>query len=225
VTAQVQGSARALLLDLDGTLLDTAPDMGAALNALRSECSLPPLAAATIRPHVSHGARALVQLAFAEASPARFERLRLRFLVLYAQVLSRDTVPFAGALDFLAELDRAGVPWGIVTNKPASLTGPLLRAQGLAARAACVVSGDTLAQRKPHPAPLLHAAGALRLAPAECLYVGDARRDIEAGRAAGMRTLIASYGYLEPGEDTSGWGADGELGSLAEARAFLALAP
>lgn len=199
----------ALLLDLDGTLLDTAPDMGGALNRLRAEHGLEPLPAAQIRPAVSHGAMRLVALGFPDASGERFEALRLRFLALYAANLALGTRLFAGFEAVLASLEARGLPWGIVTNKPGWLTDPLLAALGLAGRAACTVSGDTVAERKPHPLPLLHAAGLIGVEPAHCVYVGDAERDIQAGRAAGMTTLVAAYGYLAIDEDPRRWQPDG----------------
>ncbi len=155
--------ASALLLDLDGTLLDTAPDMGGALNLLRAEHGLEPLPAATIRPVVSHGAMRLVALGFPEAAGDDFETLRLRFLDLYAANLAVGTRLFPGFDAVLDRLEAQGLPWGIVTNKPGWLTDPLLAALGLDRRAACAVSGDTLAERKPHPLPLLHAAGTVFL--------------------------------------------------------------
>jgi phosphoglycolate phosphatase len=188
----------AVLFDLDGTLLDTAPDMGGALNALRSEAGLPPLPAASIRPWVSHGAAALVRLGFGDCAPARFEELRLRFLQLYATRLARETALFEGGAALLEALESAGVPWGIVTNKPGWLTDPLLAALGLDRRASVVVSGDTLPEKKPHPAPLLHAAARIGRAPGRCVYVGDAERDMLAAQAAGMPAVLAAFGYIEP---------------------------
>lgn len=213
----------ALLLDLDGTLLDTAPDMGGALNRLRAEHGLEPLDAATIRPVVSHGAMRLVSLGFPGAAGDEFERLRLRFLDLYAQNLAIGTRLFPGFEDVLALVEARGLPWGIVTNKPGWLTDPLLAALGLAGRAACIVSGDTLAERKPHPLPLLHAADVIGVAPGRCLYVGDAERDIQAGRAAGMVTLVAAYGYLSSEDDPGRWSPDGIVHSPVELPAWLAL--
>jgi 2-phosphoglycolate phosphatase len=214
VNARARG--RALLLDLDGTLLDTAPDMAAALNALRREHAREPLPFATIRPHVSRGGAALVRLGFADAAPAEHERLRRRFLDLYRDALDAGTRLFPGFDAVLAELERAGIPWGIVTNKPGWLTAPLLASLGLATRAACVVAGDTLAKRKPHPEPLLHAATLAHRAPTECVYVGDTERDIIAGRAAGMRTVAVRYGYLAAGEDPAAWQPDGIVDRPAE---------
>lgn len=199
----------ALLLDLDGTLLDTAPDMGGALNLLRAEHGLEPLPAERIRPVVSHGAMRLVALGFPDASGQRFEELRQRFLALYAENLALGTQLFPGFEAVLANLEARDLPWGIVTNKPGWLTDPLLAALGLDGRAACTVSGDTVAERKPHPLPLLHAASLIGVEPARCVYVGDAERDIQAGRAAGMTTLVAAYGYLASDEDPRRWQPDG----------------
>jgi len=199
----------ALLLDLDGTLLDTAPDMGGALNRLRGESGLAPLPAAVIRPVVSHGAMRLVKLGFPQAEGDEFERLRLRFLELYSQFLAVDTQLFPGIEAVLAELEERAIPWGVVTNKPGWLTDPLMAALGLDRRAACIVSGDTVAERKPHPLPLLHAAERIGLAPSDCLYVGDAERDIQAGRAAGMTTVVAAYGYISSDDEPERWDPTG----------------
>jgi phosphoglycolate phosphatase len=206
----------ALLLDLDGTLLDTAPDMGGALNLLRKEHGLEPIPAATIRPVVSHGAMRLVALGFPDATGPEFERLRLRFLDLYAANLAVGTRLFPGFDAVLETLEERGVPWGIVTNKPGWLTDPLLAALGLDRRAACAVSGDTVAERKPHPLPLLHAASLIGVQAERCVYVGDAERDIQAGRAAGMTTVVAAYGYLASGEDPRGWEPHGVVGTPLE---------
>lgn len=199
------GGHSALLLDLDGTLLDTAPDMGGALNRLLEENGLAPLPASAIRPVVSHGSARLVSLGFPTATGDEYERLRLRFLDIYALNLADHTRLFPGAEALLAELERLGLPWGIVTNKPGWLTDPLLQALDLDGRAACVVSGDTLPERKPHPLPLLHAASVIGIAPGRCVYAGDAERDIQAGRAAGMTTVVASYGYISAEDDPRSW--------------------
>ena len=199
----------ALLLDLDGTLLDTAPDMGGALNRLRAEHGREPLPDASIRPVVSHGAMRLVALGFPEAAGAEFERLRLRFLEIYAANLAIGTRLFPGFEAVLATLESRGLPWGIVTNKPGWLTDPLLEALDLGRRAACAVSGDTVSERKPHPLPLLHAARLLGVDAERCVYVGDAERDIQAGRAAGMTTVVAAYGYLSEDDDPLRWDPHG----------------
>ena len=212
----------ALLLDLDGTLLDTAPDMGGALNLLRAEHGLEPLPANVIRPVVSHGAMRLVALGFPEATGDAFEALRLRFLELYAANLAVGTRLFPGFDDVLESLESRGLPWGIVTNKPGWLTDPLLAALGLDRRAACAVSGDTVAERKPHPLPLLHAARLVGVEPAQCVYVGDAERDIQAGRAAGMTTVVAAYGYISAEEDPRQWQPHGVVTSPDELLQWMA---
>lgn len=203
-----------VLFDLDGTLLDTAPDMGRALNRLLLEHARAPLPAERIRPVVSHGAAGLLRLGFAVGPhDPGFDRLRTRFLDLYRTALALETRLFPGMDVVLEVLDVRAIPWGVVTNKPASLTEPLLAELGLARRAACIVSGDTLAERKPHPAPLLHACRRIGVAPAGCLYVGDAERDVEAGRQAGMVTLVAGYGYIDAADRPGDWGASGLLES------------
>lgn len=212
---------RGVLFDLDGTLIDTAPDMIDSLNQLRREEGLEPLPYALARTQVSHGSSGLVRLAFPGTEPVRFEQLRERFLALYNDRVARDTQLFDGAAEVLEALETAHRPWGIVTNKPTFLTTPLLLAIGLGLRAGCVVAGDTLPERKPHPAPLLHAAELLGLDPTDCLYVGDAERDIQAARAAGMPVLLASYGYLGPDDRPEAWGADGEIDSLRDLLTWL----
>jgi phosphoglycolate phosphatase len=209
-------SIDAVLFDLDGTLLDTAPDMAAALNALLTEEGSPEIPFLDVRSHVSHGGTALVRLGFPLASDDEFERLRARLLKLYRAQIPRATRLFDGLAGVLDELERQHVPWGVVTNKPGWLTEPLLAALGLATRAGCVVSGDTVAERKPHPLPLLHAARLMGLEPLRCLYIGDAERDVRAAKAAGMRTLIARYGYLGPNDQPHEWRADGMIDEPGE---------
>jgi phosphoglycolate phosphatase len=212
---------RGVLLDLDGTLLDTAPDMAAALNRLRAENGRAALDPGVIRPHVSHGAAALVRLGFPDVSEDEFQRLRERFLLVYASDIARATAVFPGFEAVLAALEAARVPWGVVTNKQTSLTTPLLEHMRLTQRAACVVCGDTVGQRKPHPAPLLHAAGLVGLEPRECVYVGDAERDVQAGRAAGMHTLIALFGYLGEHDRPELWQADALIQEPGELLGWL----
>jgi phosphoglycolate phosphatase len=205
------GSLRGVLLDLDGTLLDTAPDMADALNRLRADEGLENLPFERIRPHVSHGALRLIRIGFGDPEPERFESLRGRYLDIYRQGLANRTRLFDGFDEVLATLERSGIPWGVVTNKPGWLTVPLLEQLGLASRSACIVAGDTLPERKPHPLPLLHAAGLLGLEPRACLYLGDAERDVQAARNAGMIPLVAGFGYLDEGEDPAAWRPDGIL--------------
>jgi 2-phosphoglycolate phosphatase len=202
---------RAVLFDLDGTLLDTAPDMVGALNALRLERQLAPLPYAAIRSLVSHGAARVVKAGFPEADAETAPGLQKRFLEIYRGALSRETRLFAGMDEVLDELANLGIKSGIVTNKPAWLTEPLLMELGLSKRFACVVSGDTVAERKPHPLPLLHAAALAEVSPGECIYVGDAERDVQAAHAAAMPALVANYGYLRADEDSSRWGGEGYL--------------
>jgi 2-phosphoglycolate phosphatase len=206
----------AVLFDLDGTLLDTAPDMAAALNALRKLEGMAPLPFEAIRPHVSHGAARLIQIGFACSSGSRFDALRQRFLDLYRSDIASGTRPFEGLEEVLVELERRGIAWGVVTNKPGWLTDPLMAALGMDRRAACVISGDTLSERKPHPLPLLHAANLLAAEPGDCIYVGDAERDVQAGRAAGMRTLVAAFGYLSDDDDPTSWSADAIVNHAGE---------
>ena len=205
-----------MLLDLDGTLLDTAPDMATALNRLLAEQDQPPLPFAAIRPQVSHGSNAVVRAGFPAADSEHFERLRARFLELYSACLAEQTRPFPGFDAVLDELDARGIPWGIVTNKPAFLTLPLLAALQMQQRVGCVLSGDSLPERKPHPRPLLVAAQQLGIPPAQCLYLGDAERDITAARAAGMIALGAGFGYLGTEDQPQTWGAAAWLDSPAE---------
>jgi len=202
---------RAVLFDLDGTLLDTAPDMVGALNALRREHSLAPLPYEAIRNVVSHGAARVVKAGFADADADTLLRLQQRFLEIYRGALSRETRLFPGMDAVLETLAGWKIKSGIVTNKPAWLTEPLLVELGLRARFACVVSGDTVAERKPHPLPLLHAAALAEVSPSECIYVGDAERDVQAAHGAAMPALVANYGYLRADEDSTAWGGDGYL--------------
>ncbi|MEO8444120.1 MAG: phosphoglycolate phosphatase [Gammaproteobacteria bacterium] len=204
----VTGLPAAVLFDLDGTLLDTAPDMIDALHVICAEEGLAPVPYARARGFVSNGAVGLLRLAFPAFDPQRDTALHQRFLERYAARLAVGTRLFPHLDTLLDDLDRAAVPWGIVTNKPQHLTEPLLAALGLNLRAACTVSGDTLTERKPHPRPILFALEQLAIDPAKSVYVGDARRDIESGRAAGTITVAVRYGYVEPGQDPWSWGAD-----------------
>ncbi len=204
---------RTVLFDLDGTLADTAPDLARALNELLAEEGRAALPYERIRPVVSHGSPGLLKLGFGlSAKDKDYARLRERLLALYAEDICRETRLFDGMTDVLAGLAARGMNWGIVTNKPAFLTEPLVQALKLAHPPVCVISGDSTANRKPHPEPMLLACQkAGRTAP-ECLYVGDAERDIEAGREAGMPTLVALFGYIDAHESPGNWGADGMIG-------------
>jgi len=213
---------RAVLFDLDGTLVDTAPDLGYALNLQRAQHGLPPLADEIIRPQASHGARGLLGVGFdLQPDDLPFARMREEFLQLYADNICRHSRPFPGILDLLAELDARGLKWGVVTNKPARFTEPLMSILDLAERAACIVSGDTCPQPKPHPAPMLAAAELCGAAPAQCLYLGDAERDIQAARAAAMPALVAAWGYLDSADQPHTWGAHAQIHHPLETLDYL----
>ena len=216
-------SLHAVLFDLDGTLLDTAPDMGGALNELRAEHDLarwpPPRSVIGCRT----GPRRWCGSASARPTPERFEALRLRFLEIYASRLAHETTLFEGGAALLDALDAEDIPWGIVTNKPGWLTDPLLEALALRARARVVVSGDTLPEKKPHPQPLLLAAGRLGRRPGACAYVGDAERDMLAARAAGMHGVLATFGYLDPAPPWNEWPCVATITRLGELLPWLRL--
>lgn len=198
----------AVLFDLDGTLIDTALDMvGVLLEQLRDE-GRDPIDFELARSNVSHGSAGLINLAFPDVSNKEHERLRTDYLNRYEAAVCVNSVLFPGLDSLLDTLEEATVPWGIVTNKPARMTAPLLAALGLSSRAACMISGDTIPERKPHPAPMLLACEKTGVAPHNTVYVGDAARDIEAGKAAGMFTIAASYGYVPADDDPEAWGAD-----------------
>lgn len=204
----VSAEPEAVLFDLDGTLLDTAPDMIRALNELCAEEDVHGVAYDHARCFVSNGAVGLLRLAFPDFDPLRNPALHRRYLERYADNLARETRLFPHFDILLNMLEQAAVPWGVVTNKPGHLTEPLMAAMGLSRRSACTVSGDTLPERKPHPRPILFALETIGANPAQSIYVGDARRDIEAGRAAGTTTVAALYGYVEPGQNPADWDAD-----------------
>jgi phosphoglycolate phosphatase len=204
----------AVLFDLDGTLADTAPDLAAALNELRATRGMVALPLAQLRPWASHGARGLLGAGMGIApDAAEYPQLRDAFLDFYASALCVETTLFGAVDDVLAEIEARGMRWGIVTNKATRFTLPLLDALGLSARAHAVVCGDTTPHAKPHPAPLLAAAQRLRTPTARCVYVGDAERDVTAGVAAGMHTLVARYGYITSAETPDAWPADGSIDS------------
>ena len=213
---------RTILFDLDGTLLDTAPDLADALNTVLVENQRSPLPLDDIRPAVSHGGVALVRLGFnMERSNPAFEDLRERLLEVYRENISRRTQPFPGISELLDNIEQRGLNWGIVTNKPGWLTEPLLQDLDLFNRAACVVSGDTLDERKPHPAPMLHASRLANSRPEQCVYIGDARRDIEAGNNAGMQTLVALFGYLQEEDDPHTWNANSMIDQPQDLLAWM----
>jgi 2-phosphoglycolate phosphatase len=198
---------QAVLLDLDGTLIDTAPDMVAALNQLLREQGAAPAPYGIARNQVSNGAAGLLRLGLGPKA-ATDPLLRQRYLDIYSKNICINSYIFNGLQSFFELISSSDLRWGVVTNKPGWLTEPLLAKLAPWPPPGCVVSGDTLPDRKPHPAPLRLAAQQLGIADDGCVYVGDSARDIEAGRAAGMRTIAASYGYIAPGEDHRAWQAD-----------------
>jgi N-acetyl-D-muramate 6-phosphate phosphatase len=214
-----------VLFDLDGTLADTAPDMTSALNELLCEQGRKPLPFDMVRNHVSRGAAGVLRVAFGvDLADAELESLRERFLQLYAANLCVETCVFPGMHEVLAHIEALGSKWGVVTNKPAWLTDRLIEALGLTARTACVISGDTTDQKKPHPKPLLHACACCGVEAERCVYIGDDPRDIQAAKAAGMASLVAVYGYIGEEQDPYAWGADGVLEDIAELPIWLRLA-
>ena len=216
-TAPAGPGIRTVLFDLDGTLLDTAPDLADALNVVLEEQGRTPLPFNDIRPVVSRGGIALIALGFGlQPGDEQFEDLRTRLLKAYRANISRKTRPFPGMLKVLDQLEARDINWGVVTNKPGWLTDPLLRDLELFDRAACIVSGDTLDERKPHPAPMLFACERAGSLPAECVYIGDARRDIEAGQNAGMHTLVALFGYIPAEDEPHAWQADAAISTPGE---------
>lgn len=202
------GFPRAALFDLDGTLLDSAPDMLATVNRMRTARDMPPMALSALRPCVSKGARAMSAVAFPDLPPDQAATLVPEFLDIYRQELGRHSRPFDGVEEMLAALEGAGTVWGIVTNKPGYLAREIIPQLGWQSRCAILVGGDSLAERKPHPLPLLHAAAAVGVPAAECVYVGDDERDIQAARAAGMPSVAALWGYRLDDDDPLAWQAD-----------------
>ena len=198
-----------VLFDLDGTLIDTAPDMAAALDVLCDEEQHIRLPFNEVRPVVSNGSLALITLAFGnELDQQTLERLKKRYLEIYQNNLAVHSQLFDEMDELLQQLEQRNIKWGVVTNKPGWLTEPLMQSLGLHQRAACIVSSDSTENRKPHPEPMYFACKLTDAQPEECVYVGDARRDIEAGQNAGMKTIIAKYGYIGEEENTNDWHAD-----------------
>jgi len=200
---------KTVLFDLDGTLIDTAPDMAAALVKLCEEEQQPVLDYETIRPHVSNGSVALVKLAFGnQLDKHQLEQLKTRYLAIYKNNLAVKSKLFDEMDTVLLELEKQQIKWGVVTNKPGWLTLPLMQALKLDKRAVCIVSSDSTKNRKPHPEPMYYACKLSNSPVDECIYIGDAKRDVEAGRNAGMQTMIALYGYINREENTAEWQAD-----------------
>ncbi|WP_017939345.1 N-acetylmuramic acid 6-phosphate phosphatase MupP [Zestomonas thermotolerans] len=213
---------RAVLFDMDGTLLDSAPDFIAITQAMRAERGLPPLPEKTIRDVVSGGARAMVATGFAlDPEAPDFEPLRQEFLERYQNHCAVLTRPFDGIPELLEDIERARLRWGVVTNKPLRYAEPIMRDLGLAERSAVLVCPDHVSRSKPDPEMLLLACAKLGIQPAEALFIGDDLRDIEAGRAAGTRTAAVSYGYIHPDDNARHWGADVVVDHPLELRAIL----
>jgi 2-phosphoglycolate phosphatase len=204
----------AVLFDLDGTLIDSAPDLGAAADKMRVDRGMSSLPLAHYRPMAGAGARGMLGVAFGlTPEHADFGALKEEFFTNYEACMTERTYAFDGVAELIAQISAAGLKWGVVTNKSARFTLPLTRQMPLFSSAQTIVSGDTTPHAKPHPAPLLEAARQLQVEPARCVYVGDDERDIVAGRAAGMPTVAAAYGYLGATADTHGWKADATIGS------------
>jgi phosphoglycolate phosphatase len=216
MTAVLSKRIAGVLFDLDGTLADTAPDLAAAANRMRLVRGLAEVPYEELRPQASHGARGLLGVAFGvHPGDTEFEALRIEFLESYERALCVHSKLFPGIGTLLDDLNRAGLPWGIVTNKARRFTEPLVKLLAIADGSSCVVSGDTTPHSKPHPAPLLEAARQLNLPAQHCVYIGDDARDIAAGQAADMATVAAAYGYCGD-SDARAWGADVTVTSVAE---------
>ena len=218
------GRHEAVLFDLDGTLVDTAKDMVRVLFDMIEAYGIPTLSYARARASVSNGSLGLIQTAFPDLVAAKQAKLQQEYLSRYEDLLrepSVESILFPGMPELIDTLDQHGRPWGIVTNKPQRMTDPLLAHLGLSDRAGCAISGDTLAERKPHPAPLLLGSDQIGTPPGKTIYVGDARRDIEAGRAAGMKTVAVTYGYITADDDPALWEADDMAANTGELTKIL----
>ncbi|MGK2912938.1 MAG: HAD family hydrolase [Porticoccaceae bacterium] len=213
---------RGVLFDLDGTLIDTAPDFAACLNLLLATENRPPVGIADIRELITDGSAALISVAFGyTADDPRFEPLRQRFLTLYLANSAVASKPFPGIEPLLLQLGDRGIPWGIVTNKPDRYTRALLRDLPLTPPPATVICPDQVTHTKPHPEPVLLACRELDLAPADVIFIGDHRRDIDAGRTAGTATVAAAYGYVGDTDPPRHWGAHHLINAVAELHALL----
>jgi phosphoglycolate phosphatase len=215
---------KAVLFDLDGTFADTAPDLAAALNHTRATRHLPPLPLEIVRTQASHGSRGLLKLGFdIEPDAPDYDALRDIFLEYYERNICVHTRLFPGMAELIAALEQRDIRWGIVTNKPHRYTLPLMQALGYAERAACLISGDTCERAKPYPDPLLKACEIIDAVPAQCLYLGDDRRDIQAANAATMSGIIANYGYIGDDASEANWSAQGSINNPTELLRFLTL--
>jgi len=222
VTTNKLSNINTVFFDLDGTLIDTAPDMAGALDILCDEEQQTRLAFDEVRPIVSNGSVALIRLAFGnDLDIETLDRLKIRYLEIYQDNLAVHSQLFDEMSALLSQLEEKNIQWGVVTNKPGWLTEPLMESLGLHHRAVCIVSSDSTKNRKPHPEPMHYACKLANTLPEKCVYVGDARRDIEAGHNAGMKTIIAEYGYIEDDEDTKDWQADYSIQSPSQLLALL----
>ncbi|HEY0268236.1 MAG TPA: HAD-IA family hydrolase [Methyloradius sp.] len=213
---------RVILFDLDGTLVDTAPDLGLALNLQRERHGYPALPLSSIRPYASHGSKGLLKLGFGlTPEHADFDAMRVEYLNLYDEVFLKSPLLFEGIGAVLAAIEGNGQRWGIVTNKPRRFTRRLIEAMSLDQRASCVVSGDDAPRPKPYPDTLKLACEQMDVDAADCIYVGDAARDIEAGKAAGMNTVVALYGYIEHSDNAESWGGDFYINQPEELMQFI----
>lgn len=214
---------RTVLFDLDGTLADTAPDLAFALNAVLTERGYTALSDEVIRPVVSHGTPALIQLGF-KLTPNQtgYDDIKSRLIEIYKDNIAQYTRLFPGMAEVLDAIEQAGLNWGVVTNKPSNLTLPLMQQLGLDQRAVCIVSGDTTPNPKPHPEPMLLASKLSNSIASKCLYIGDAKRDIDAGKSAGMTSLAALFGYIDEDDDPYQWGADGYIHQPSDILYWLA---
>ena len=215
---------KAILFDLDGTFADTAPDLAAALNHTRATRHLPPLPIEVLRPQASHGSRGLLKVGFdIEPEHPDYDKLRDIFLDYYAKNICVKTQLFGDTARLIDTLEQRGIKWGIVTNKPHRFTVPLMQALGMASRAACLISGDTCTHAKPHPEPMLKACEIIGISPAQCLYLGDDLRDMQAANAVGMRGIIANYGYVSADASVENWNAHGSINKPTELLDFITL--
>ncbi len=215
-------AVKTVLFDLDGTLLDTLPDMTKALNTLRRKRNMDEIRPEDIKSAVGYGSRAMLKIAFGiDQQHAQYHAYVEELFLAYEDCLAESTVLFPGMANVLAHLEEQNITWGIVTNKPARFTHPILDALNLSGRSACTVCGDTLAHSKPHPAPILHACEIVKATPDSTLYIGDAATDIIASKAAGVFSLAALYGYISASEDPRSWQADGYIQSPEEIIAWL----
>ena len=215
---------KAVLFDLDGTFADTAPDLAAALNHTRATRHLPPLPIEVLRPQASHGSRGLLKVGFdIEPEHPDYNKLRDIFLDYYAKNICVKTQLFGDTARLIDTLEQRGIKWGIVTNKPHRFTVPLMQALGMASRAACLISGDTCTHAKPHPEPMLKACEIIGISPAQCLYLGDDLRDMQAANAVGMRGIIANYGYVSADASVENWNAHGSINKPTELLDFITL--